>query len=189
MSRAPAGRPASPSRPIAPRAEARRGFTLLELLLVLVLFSLVAAPAYDTVIAGLRLAGSSDAREEIRLQLSRALDQLTREAATANNVDNAEDQRFQFDGDVDGDGSDENNINYQVSSGDLQRVYSGDTVTLVGDLTSLDFNYVDLNGASMSTPVAGGSRANIRVVQVTVTATQDNETISLTAAANLRNNS
>ena len=167
---------------------AERALSLLELLIVISLLGLFIGAVYESVIVGLRVVNASDEREDIRQQLANALDLLLREGSLASNVDNAEDQRFQFDADIDGDGSANTNINYRVQSGDLQRVYSGDTVTLVRDLASLDFDYVDLNGAAMTPPVTGASRDNIRVVQVTATATRDNETISLANATHLRNN-
>ena len=174
-------------RPTDPASE--RGLTLLELIVVVVLLSIFIGAVYDVVIIGLRTAHASDEREEIRQELSNALDLLTREASLASNLDNAEDQRLQFDADLDGNGTTENNINYQVSSGDLQRVYNGVTVTLVKDLSALDFNYTDSGGANMTTPVTTQAlRDTIRVVQVTITATKDNETISLASAAYLRNN-
>ena len=174
-------------RPTDPASE--RGLTLLELIVVVVLLSILIGAVYEVVIVGLRTVHASDEREEIRQELSNALDLLTREASLANNLDNAEDQRLQFDADLDGNGTTENNINYQVSSGDLQRVYNGVTVTFVKDLTSLDFNYTGSGGANLTTPVATQAlRDTIRVVQVTITATKDNETISLASAAYLRNN-
>lgn len=158
--------------------------------MVLSLVGLFLAAVQEAMTVGLRVANAADERETIRLQLANALERLTREASLASNVDNAEDQRLQFDADLDGNGSTENDINYQVQSGDLQRIYNGTTVTLVGDLTSLDFNYTDLNAAAMSTPVGSQpSRDTIRVVEVTATATKDNETISTTSAVFLRNNS
>ena len=156
-----------------------------------VLIAIFFGGVYETVLVGLRSVGSSDSRESVRLQLARTLDFLTREASVASNVDNAEDQRLQFDADVDGDGITENNINYQVVSGDLQRTYNGTTVTLMGDLAALDFNYTDSAGASLSTPVGSQpTRDTIRVVHMTITATgANNETLSVTTAAYLRNNS
>ncbi len=161
---------------------------MVEVMLVTVLMAVFFGAVYESVIVGLRAANAADEREDIRQQLTNALELLAREAAVASNVDTAEDQRFQMDGDIDGDGDNENNINYAVASGDLRRTYSGTAVTLVRDLTSLDFDYVDLNGAAMTAPVTGGSRDDIRVVQITMTATRDNETISLASAAYLRNN-
>lgn len=175
-------------RPTAPASE--RGFSLLELLITISLLGIFMAAVYESVISGLRMANASDEREAIRQQLAHALDLLTREAAIASRVDNAEDQRFQFDADLDGNGTTENNVNYNVSSGDLQRTYNGITVTLIRDLSSLDFDFVDSGGSTLSTPVGNQPlRDTIRVVQITVTATNDNETISLTSAAYLRNNS
>ena len=137
----------------------------------------------------LLFGGREVAAFQLRQQLAGALDALTREASLANNVDNAEDQRFQFDADLDGNGTTENNVNYQVSGGDLQRVYNGATVTLVRDLTSLDFDYVDTTDANLAVPVSPQpTRDTIRVVQITATATKDQETISLASAAYLRNN-
>ena len=166
-----------------------RGLSLLELLIVVSLLSIFIGTLYESVVVGLRTVNAADEREDIRQQLANALDLLVREANLASNVDNAEDQRLQFDADLDGNGTTENNVNYQVSSGDLQRVYSGTTVTLVRDLTSLDFNYLDTSGANVTTPVGSQpTRDTIRVVQITATATKDQETISLASAAYLRNN-
>lgn len=166
-----------------------RALSLLELLITVSLLSIFVGSVYESVVVGLRTANAADKREDIRQQLAGALEALTREASLASNVDNAEDQRLQFDADLDGNGTTENNVNYQVSSGDLQRVYSGTTVTLVRDLTSLDFNYADSTGADLTTPVGSQpTRDTIRVVQITATATKDNETISLASAAYLRNN-
>ncbi len=168
-----------------------RGFSLVELFLVLSLLTVFMGAIYETVIVGLRVAGGADTRENLRRQLAGALDRVTREGSLASNVDNAEGQRFQFDADLDGDGNTENNINYQVTGGALQRTYSGTTVTLIAS-TALPsppaFNYTDLNGADMGTPVSSGNRHNIRVVRVTATVSSGNETISMTTAAYLRNN-
>ena len=184
----------SACRPTAPIASGAgqagaAGFTLLELMLALIVMSLFFGTVYETVIIALRAANAVDEREQIRQQLAHTLELLTREAAVASNVDNAEDQRFQMDGDVDGDGDDESNINYRVQDGDLQRVHSGEAVTLIPDVSALDFDYVDLNGNAMTAPVTpGSSRDNIRVIQIAVTAVRDHETISVASAAYLRNN-
>ena len=156
----------------------------MEVMIVVMLFAIFMGAVYETVIVGLKAANSADEREDIRTQMARAMDQMTREMVAAYNVDNAEDQRFQFDArDINGDGSNDDNINYVVTSGDLLR----GSLLLVKDLSSLDFDYLDSSGTAMTTPVAGGSRNNVRVVQITMTAVKDQETISLTGAAKLRN--
>ena len=169
------------------------GFSLVELMIVISLMGLFLGTVQETLIVGLRATSASDARENVRLQLRKSLDQFTREAAAASNVDCAMDQRFQFDAsDINGDGSSDNNINYRVNSGVFERVFSGTTVTLVNDLTSLDFDYLDSSNASLANCSASGCgssscRSSLRVVQVTITATKNGEAISVTDAVHLRN--
>ncbi|MBI4343163.1 MAG: hypothetical protein HY599_07330 [Candidatus Omnitrophica bacterium] len=165
------------------------GLTVVELMLVVVLLGLFFGAVYEVVIIGLRTANAADEREAVRQQLANALDRITREAALASNVDVAADQQFQFDADLDGDGSTENNISYEVSSGDLQRVQSSVTVILARDLASLDFDYTDSGGSTLSTPVGSQpTRDTIRLVQIAASATVDNETINVAGAVYLRNN-
>ena len=180
------------SRP-ALRASSRQGFTILELFIVVTLLGLFIGAVQESLIVGLRAANAADERETIRLQLARALDQFTREAAASYNVDCAMDQRFQFDArDINGDGSNDNNINYRVTSGVFERVFGGATLTQVADLAALDFDYLDSSGASLANCSASdcglaSCRSSLRVVQVTVTATKDHETVSVTDAVHLRN--
>ena len=166
----------------------KRGFTIMELIITVSLLAIFMGAVYETVLIGLRAVNAADEREDVRSQLTTALDLLTREAGIASNVDVAEDQRLQFDADLDGNGTTESDINYQVSGGDLQRVYNGATVTLARDLTSLDFDYTDPTGSALTAPVTGATLDILRLVQVTATATKDNETLSLANAAFLRNN-
>ncbi len=164
-----------------------RGVLLLEVMIVLVLVGVFGIVLYETVITGLRTVSAADDREEVRQQLTNALERLMREASVARDVGSAADHTFQFDADTDGNGMVETNIEYRLSSGALERSNSGTIVPLVRGVTALDFDYVDLNGSTMSTPVAVGLRDTIRVVQMTITATRDNETIALASAAFLRN--
>jgi len=158
------------------------------------LFSIFAATVYESVITGLRTVNAADEREDIRQQLANTLERLTREASVASTVRTAQDGRFRFDGDLDGDGTVESTgeqfVDFQVVGGELTRGAQGvSTVTVVRDLDSIEFAYVDVNGSTMTTPVSGGDVDDIRVVQVTITATQDQETMSVTGAVYLRNNS
>lgn len=172
---------------LRPIAQTSRGFTLIELMVVISLLGVFTIAVYEAVIIGLRAANSADEREDIRLQMARGLDLLTREASAAYSVDDSDANRFQFDArivDADSDGDTENltNINYRISSGDLQRVQGGNTVTLVPDCTSATpFTYLDSSNASTTTEAA------VRVVQVSLTATQGGETITMSTAIKLRN--
>lgn len=176
----------SACRRIVPESD--RGVSLLELLLVITLLGLFMGAVYETVIVGLRVVNAADERETIRMQLANAMDRLTREASLASSVSSASDQRFQFDADLDGDGATETGINYQLQGSSLNWSYGGSTVTLVAGVTAIDFAYLDQNGVTMSAPVTPQSeRDKIRVVQVSLTATKDTETISIAGAACLRN--
>lgn len=168
-------------------APTSNGLSLIELMLVMTLLAGFAVVVYQTVIVGLRSADAANERENVRMQLIRALDQLTREASTAYNVDNSDNDRFQFDArlvDSDSDGETENrtNINYRISSGDFQRVQGGNTVTLVPDCTSATpFTYLDSSNASTT------NEEDVRVVQVSLTATRDGETITMSTSIRPRN--
>jgi hypothetical protein len=148
------------------------------------LLGLLIAPVYETVIVGLRAAGAAARREDVRQQLSVALQRITRDIAVADNVDVAQDGRFQFDT------PGVNNVDY-VYNGTTDRLSRDDAATpqldLVRNLTDFDFNYFDGSGAQLTTPVAGSAEDTIRVVQVLATVTYGNETITVASAAYLRN--
>ena len=174
------------SRPTAQASE--RGLSLLELLLVMALLAIFAGVIHESVIVGLRAANAADEREDVRLQVADALDRLTREGSLASNVTQANDQVFKFDADLDGNGTTETGITYEVLNGDLVRTLGDTTVTLIRDLATLDFDYQDLNGANMATPVSSQSeRDTIRLAQVVLTGTKDTETLSVAEAVYLRN--
>ena len=161
---------------------------MLELLLVMTLLGIFLGVAYESVIVGLRTVNAADERETVRQQLAAASDRLTRELDLASAVTTAQDQDVLFNADLDGDGTAETNIEYRLQNATLQRLYGGTTLTLAAGVTAFDLDYTDLNGTSLSAPVTGALLHNIRVAQITVTATKDNETLALASAAYLRNN-
>ena len=187
-------------RPIAPASE--RGFSIMELMVVMTLLSLFLGAVYETVMVGLRSVGAADAREAIRFQVTRSLDRFTREVRMAQTVDRAQDQRFQFDADFNGDGDSgdagEANINYQVSGTTLTRTQGGSTVTLIENLTPTSaadlFQYYEVGSTSESdscdnTSGCGGNccRSEVRVVVINPTVTTSNESISTASSAFLGN--
>ena len=161
-----------------------RGFSLLELLIVVSLLGLFMGAVQEAVIVGLRATSAADKREEIRQQLAGALDHFTREAAMADNVDVATSTRFQFDTPA------LNNNNY-VYDGTTQTLSHDDAASpnrvIVRNLTAFDFDYVDCVGTSYTGTVPGSAEDTLRVVQVTATVTKDNETISVAKSIFLRN--
>ncbi len=138
----------------------------------------------ETVVTGLRAARAAYEREDLRMQAAAVLERLTRELASADDVDDADDDEFQCDT------PSVNNVEYVYDSG-------ADTVTrddaslneqiVLRYVTSFDFNYYDTSNALLSTPVAGSAEDTIRVVQVVMTLSRGTETISLAGAAYLRN--
>jgi type II secretory pathway pseudopilin PulG len=177
-------------RPCARTTE--RGFSLLELFVVLSLSGLFIGAVQETLITALRTVDSARRREDIRLQLARALDRLTREASYASEIDTMSSTRFQFDADIDRDGTlenvssgadpDETDIEYRDLAGDFVRRDSKGDLPLVSDLTSVTYEYLDASGNATSTA------ADVRIVQIAIGATSGSETISLAGAVYLRNN-
>ena len=164
------------------RRSKARGFTLAEILIATVVFSLFLVPMHESFIIGLRAVHSSDDREQIRQQLVAALDRLTRDISLANNVDAAQDDRFQFDT------PSVNNVDYRYASGALTRGDASTSArTILSNITSFDLNYFDTTGTELSTPVAGAQEDTIRVVQIIITVTKDTEAITIASAAFLRN--
>lgn len=161
-------------------------------MVVMSLFGLFLGAVQEAAVVALRSTHSANQRENIRLQLARAMDRLTREATMtgvgATDITTATATQFQFNADLDGNGTVETTgIRYwQNASGDLERSQvspSAPAVTLVEDLTSVVFSYVNADGSTYTS----GSTANIRLVQVTLTAARDAETFSVAGAIYLRN--
>ena len=176
----------------------------MELMVSMSLLAIFIGAMYETVLTGLRAVNASDERERLRMELTNTLDRLTREASMARNVDRATDTRVQFDADYDGSGTStgaENNVNYEYDAANdiLKRSDgSGSTITLASYVTSLDFDYLDSAGSPTytscdSTSGCGSAgdgtccRSEVRVVLITMTGTNDQETVSVTDAVNLRN--
>jgi prepilin-type N-terminal cleavage/methylation domain-containing protein len=183
-------KPVWPSRRI-PNSQCRikrRGFTLLEMLLAVGLVGLFLGAFQELVITGLRTANASEERADVRQQVVIALERFTREANMAGNIDVANATQFQFDADLDGNGTDETtNVNYwQNGGGDFERAQGGAAVTLIRDLGSIAYTYYDSAGANLGSSVSGAAMQTIRVVQIALTATRDQESLTVQSAVYLR---
>ena len=170
----------------AKRAHARSrarsgGLSLIELLIVISLLSIFIAAVYESVIVGLRVVSAADSRETLRQQLAVALDRLTRDISVANDVDAAQNGRFQFDT------PDVNTVDYVYSGSSLSRDDAASSqVTILNNISSFDFNYFDSAGTQLSEPVSGPLEDTIRLVQILITVTKNNETLTLASAVYLR---
>lgn len=158
--------------------------SLIELMIAISLLAIFFGGVFQTVVVGLRLTALGDDHSRLQQQLAATLDRLTREVMVAEDVDAAEDDRFQFDTPA------VNNVEYDYDSaaGTLTRDDPASApVVVLRNITSLDFNYVDSAGSTLTTPVGESSEDTIRVAQVTVTLTKASTTLSMTSAAYIRN--
>ena len=179
-------------------------FTILEMIIVTSLLALFFGAVYESLHVALRSVDGANRRERMRTQLVRTLDQLTREARMARDVDEADEDDFQVDVDTDGDGSSsstERNVNYVYDSTNdvLTRAHEGgSTVTILRNLSAFDFDYYESNSSTLNESCtftsSCGSRCcedDVRVVVVTATVTsgsgQAAETITETASVFLGN--
>jgi prepilin-type N-terminal cleavage/methylation domain-containing protein len=162
----------------------RSGFSIIELFVVLSLLAIFMSAVHESVIVGLRTVSSADQRETIRQQLASTFERFIRDASTADDVDDAATNDFQFDTLT------ATNVQYLYDSG-AGTLSRDDNATsqqiLLRNLTSFDFNYFDTSGTQLSEPVASSAEDTIRVVEVTATVTLSNETITVSDAAFLRN--
>ena len=177
-------------RPTVRRADpvhgrAVRGFSLIELFIVVSLLGLFMGAVQETLITGLRAVNAAHRREAIRQPLASALERFARDAGVASNVDAAETGRFQFDT------PSVNNVEYDYDSGagTLTRDdASSSAIILLRNLTAFDFDYVDCQGTLYTGTVSGSSTEDsLRVVQVVATVTQNQETLAVARAVFLRN--
>ena len=154
------------------------------MILTLSLVALFFGGVYETVITGLRVVQATLVREQLRAAAASALERLVRDLSLANNVDAAQDARFQVDT------SAVNDVDYRYDSSAHTLTRSDASVairTVLRNVTAFDFDYVDSAGASLTTPVSGASEDTIRVVQVQLTVASGSEQVSMAAAVYLRN--
>ena len=156
---------------------------------MITLLGLFLAAVQESLITGLRATHTADNREAVRRELANALDQFVRDVSQAQDVDDADlldgsnTGQFQFDT------PSVNNVEYSYDASADTLSYDDANVSqriIARHVTSFDLTYIDNTGATLSEPVAGSSEDNIRVVQVTTTATIGDETLTLSDAAYLR---
>lgn len=159
----------------------RRGFSLLEVFISVIILAAFFGVVYETVIVGLREVKANDDREDARGELTQALDRLVREAGVATEMDAAETDRIRFDTDA------VNNVEYEYdSSADTLTRDDADTsaVIIARNLTAFDYDFIDCLGVASTGTVSTEDR--VRVVQIVATLTDGSEAVSLTNAVFLR---
>lgn len=150
------------------------GFTLLELVIVMVLISIMAAMSSRLILQGVNSYTKSQTISTTDWQGSYALDHMTREIRSldsSSDITTATASQFSF---TDGTNT---AITYQVTGGNLVEGAN----TLASNASSVVFTYYDRSGAVTSTVNL------IRFVQIVLTLTNSNYTYAYKTTVYLAN--
>lgn len=167
----------------------KKGITLIELIIVIVVLSIIAGFMSWTFVAGLRLWNSSKNRADIRQSGNLAMERMVRELSQASSFTIAQAGQVKFDADVDNDGTDET-VTFSTSDSELIRKVDGTETVLTPNVQTFGLSYRDLNDVIMPFPITGGpggDRDNIRVVIISLTLDKADETVSLSSGVYARN--
>ena len=166
----------------------KNGFTLVELLIATVLFSVLAAVVSWTFLVGLRVWNSGRTRAELRQSANLSMERLVRELGAASVINKAKSDEVDFDADLDGDGALET-IKFDVSNDDnLERTEDGASVTMARDVQAFTLGYyLDGNNDDLESSVTGPTKNDIRVIVITLTLNSGDETFTLSSGVYTRN--
>ena len=167
----------------------RRGTTLIELIIVIVLFSMLAGFISWTFVAGLQVWDSGINRSNVRQDASLAMEKMVRELAQASLITAAQVDGITFVADLDDDGSNET-ITLDVSSNNLRRAEGSLSTILASNVQSFDLSYRNLDNKLMVVPedTSGpDERDKIRVIIISLTMNKGDETITLSSSVYARN--
>lgn len=150
------------------------GFSLMELVIVMVILGVVAAASMKPMMQGLTTYTTSKDLSILDWQVNMALEEITRKARSimrTASITTASASQFVF---VD---STNTTQNYRLSAGNILE----NSAVLVGNATGLSFIYYTRTGVATTTISA------IRFVQPTITVSLGGNVISYTTAINLQN--
>jgi len=170
----------------------KKSFTLIELIIVIVFFTIFAGVVSWTFVVGLRVWGSGRDRAYIRQDANLAIERMVRELSQVSEISTAKSDEIEFEADLDQDGS-VAIIRFDVSSDDdLERtevITGSDTVvTMAPNVQTFSLGYyLDGDNDTLLTSVTGPSRDDIRVIVISLTLNDGDETITLSSGAYTRN--
>ena len=166
----------------------KNGFTLVELLIATVLFSVLAAVISWTFLVGLRVWNSGSIRAELRQSANLSMERMVRELSAASVINTAKSDEVDFDADLDGNGVAET-IKFDVSNDDiLERTEDKASVTMARDVQAFTLGYyLDGNNDDLESPVTGPRKNDIRVIVITLTLNNGDETFTLSSGVYIRN--
>ncbi len=164
----------------------KKGITLIELIIVIVLLSILVGFVSWVFVVGLRSWSSGKDRADIRQSSNLALERMVRELSQASSFTIAQAGQVKFVADLDDDGTDET-VTFSVSNSELISDIDGTATVLAPDVQAFGLLYRDLNNVIMTFPISGGDRDNIRVIIISLTLNKVDETINLSSSAYARN--
>ena len=164
----------------------KRGFTLIEVIIVMALFSVLVGSACWVFTVGLSVWSSGRGRSEIRQDSSIAMETMVRELSQASSFTIAQAGTVKFSADVDDDGADET-ITFNTSGNNLNRTVEDIAVVLARNVDTFQLAYYDLNNNLLEQPLLGLQRDDIRVITISLTLSEADETFSLSSGVYARN--
>ena len=169
----------------------KKGFTLIELIIVIVLFSIIVFPVTFSFIVGVRSWESGKNRAYIRQSANLALEIMERDISRATSITDAAADEIEIEVDLTDDGTDETvNFNLDSDNNVLQRDVDGTTTILARDVGGFTLSYTDLNNDSMTIPQDVASqkkRDDIRIVNMLLDMSDGVEQITLSSSIYCRN--
>lgn len=166
----------------------KKGLTLIELIIVIALFSILAVAVFWTFVVGLKVWGSGMDRGYIRQDANLSIERMVRELSEASEFSRARSDEVDFNADLDGDGSVET-IKFDISNdNNLERTEDSIAVIMAGNVQTFTLGYyLDGDNDTLLSSVTGPSRDDIRVIVISLTLDDGDETITLSSSVYARN--
>lgn len=164
----------------------KKGFTLIELIITIALFSILAISVFWTFMVGLRVWDSGKNRADVRQEGNLAIEIMTRELSQASSITIADSDKVKFSADLNDDGEIES-ITLNVGGSNLNRTVEDVAVALAKNVSTLQLAYYDFNNNLLDVPVAAGQRADIRLITIVLTMNKGEEAVTLSSGVYLRN--
>lgn len=166
----------------------KKGFTLVELIITIALFSMLTGVVVWVFVVGLRVWGSGMDRANLRQNANLAIERMVRELSLASEFKEAKLDKVKFKADL---GGLVEEIEYKIKNNNLQRKVKGGTeVILVRNVQDFTLGYYlesDSDNENLLEEVGGGAKDDIRVVVISLSISEGDETITLSSSAYARN--